>query len=272
MKIEKLSKSLKELFIKNGNEPLHRSEALTRSNALGRRANTRDYMYVAFVCPSLKGFYNWQTHVKHGIKATIVRERAAKVVYKEGLEIFDELVYRYYEDVIDVQGVEPNNADYYAGQCMKFVYLELFRMGKIDLVMYMPVQVKNLEALDEYYEDSPTMTIEKDERHWIYVFRHPKIKTELKIGMTTRHWKQRYAEANASTYTSRDLEVLATFPCSDGISVERFIHSQFEKYRLPPKKGQKKRPEWFEFPEEKIDEVIKHIGDFIKTSEKLLTI
>jgi len=72
-----------------------------------------------------------------------------------------------------------------------------------------------------------------------------------------------------NTYTSRDLEVVATFPCIDCRAIERLIHSQFGSYRLPPKTGQKKQPEWFEFPEDKVDEVIGRISSFMESLKVL---
>ncbi|MBU8845722.1 MULTISPECIES: GIY-YIG nuclease family protein [Bacillus] len=260
MDTEKLSNSMIRLFNENGNIPMNQYEALTATNILGRSARSGDYKYIAFICPGLKGFFNWHSHVRHGIKATVVKAGQAKIVYKEGLEVIDELVLKYYDSEVDVSAIEPPNSAYYAEQCINYVCKALIELQRSDLIKY----IYSSEVISDEPENDDYGGLQ-----WIYIFRHPKVRNELKIGMTTRPWQERYAEANMNTYTSRDLEVVATFPCKDGKAVERLIHSQFEEYRLPPKTGQTKQPEWFEFPEDKVDEVITRIEKFMKSIDLL---
>lgn len=257
----KLSEEFKNYFIENGQFPAKYYDILSNTNVLGREARTGDYKYVAFISPSLKGFFNWHTHVKFGVKATIVKVGPSTVLYQDNLQRIDELVIEYYDNEVDVSAIDAKNAVYYAEQCINYVKQKLIDEKKSDLLKY--IYPSEVDIEDEPEEEN------NSEEQWVYIFRHPKVKNELKIGMTVRHWKERYAEANMNTYTSRDLEVVATFPCKDCRAVERLIHSHLDQYRLPPKTGQKKQPEWFEFPEEKVDEVVEKIGLFMKSIELL---
>jgi hypothetical protein len=261
METIKLAESMIKLFESNGNIPMNQYEALTDTNILGRSAKTGDYKYIAFICPGLKGFFNWHSHVRHRVKATVVKAGQSLILYKEGLEIIDELVMKYYRDEVDVKAIEPTNAVYYAEQCIDYVCKALIELQRSDLIKYI---YSSEPVIDETEDDC-----EENNQQWIYIFRHPKVRNELKIGMTVRHWQERYAEANTNTYTSRDLEVVATYSCKDCRSIERLIHSHFEQYRLPAKTGQTKQPEWFEFPEDKVDEVINRIGKFMSSIELL---
>lgn len=264
MKIQNLSNTFTQFFNENNNEPTPYDIVITKTWVLGREGTNRDYPLLASICPTLKGFYNWHTHVRHGIKATIIKE-GGLIRLQDDLNIFDELVLKFYEEEVDVKVIDSSNTTYYAKQCLEFVYQALFESENFHLIKYMP----SCEMTKQQPVSDDIECEEQSNEQWIYIFRHPRVKDELKIGMTERHWKERYAEANSHTYISSDLEVVATFPCKNCRAVEKLIHTHFEEYRMPVKSGQKRMPEWFKFPEDKVEDVVKRISSFMEALDIL---
>ena len=147
------SEAFKKYFLENGNTPTRQYDILDETFILGRFHRPGDHAETAYINPSLKGYFNWITHVRDGIKATIVKVSRNMVQYKEGLEILDDLVYKFYEEEVNVEEIHSYNSPEYADKCLSYVAKKLIDLGRSKLIGFLPIDKEELEELEIKLED-----------------------------------------------------------------------------------------------------------------------